>query len=41
VCADSRTAGRVLLAREFSPERVKVDQDGLTNWQKAGLPTER
>jgi len=22
-------------------ERVKVGQDGLTNWQKAGLPLER
>jgi protein-disulfide isomerase/rhodanese-related sulfurtransferase/uncharacterized membrane protein len=38
VCADSRAAGRVLLTHEFSPERVKVDQDGLTNWEKAGLP---
>jgi protein-disulfide isomerase len=31
VCADSRAAGRVLLAHQFSLERVKVDQDGLTN----------
>ncbi len=41
VCADSRAAGRVLLAHEFSPELVKVDQDGLVNWEKAGLPVER
>ena len=40
VCASSRAAGRVLLAHEFSPERVKVDEDGLTNWEKAGLPME-
>ena len=40
VCASSRAAGRALLAHEFSPERVKVDEDGLTNWERAGLPTE-
>jgi protein-disulfide isomerase/rhodanese-related sulfurtransferase/uncharacterized membrane protein len=40
VCADSRAAGRVLLAHDFSPERVKVNQDGLVNWEKAGLPVE-
>jgi len=40
VCADSRAAGRVLLTHQFSPERVKVDQDGLTNWVKADLPVE-
>ena len=41
VCADSRATGRVLLAHEFSPDRVKVDEDGLTNWERAGLPVER
>jgi rhodanese-related sulfurtransferase len=41
VCADSRAAGRALLAHHFSPERVKVDEDGLANWEKAGLPLER
>jgi len=41
VCADSRAAGRALLAHGFSPDRVKVDEDGLANWEKAGLPVER
>lgn len=41
VCASSRAAGRVLLAHDFSRERVKVYEDGLTNWEKAGLPVER
>ena len=41
VCADSRAAGRALLIHEFSLDRVKVDEDGLTNWEKAGLPVER
>jgi protein-disulfide isomerase/rhodanese-related sulfurtransferase len=41
VCADSRAAGRVLLTHEFSPDRVKVDEDGLANWERAGLPVER
>jgi len=41
VCADSRAAGRALLAHEFSPDRVKVDEDGLINWERAGLPVER
>jgi protein-disulfide isomerase/rhodanese-related sulfurtransferase len=40
VCADSRAAGRWLLAHEFSFDRVKVDEDGLANWEKAGLPVE-
>ncbi len=39
-CAASRAAGRVLLARGFSPQRVKVFQDGLAAWEKAGLPVE-
>ena len=41
VCADSRAAGRALLAHGFSPDRVKVDEDGLANWEKAGLPVKR
>ena len=41
VCADSRAAGRALLAHGFSPDRVKVDEDGLVNWEKAGLPVKR
>jgi protein-disulfide isomerase/rhodanese-related sulfurtransferase len=40
VCADSRAAGRALLAHGFSPDRVKVDEDGMANWEKAGLPVE-
>jgi protein-disulfide isomerase/rhodanese-related sulfurtransferase/uncharacterized membrane protein len=38
VCASSRAAGRALLAHNFSMERVKVYEDGLANWEKAGLP---
>jgi protein-disulfide isomerase/rhodanese-related sulfurtransferase len=38
VCASSRAAGRALLAHDFSMERVKVYEDGLANWEKAGLP---
>ena len=38
ICAASRNAGRILLEHGFSPERVKVYQDGLAGWQKAGLP---
>jgi uncharacterized membrane protein/predicted DsbA family dithiol-disulfide isomerase/rhodanese-related sulfurtransferase len=41
VCASSRAAGRVLLAHGFPPERVKVYQDGLAGWEKAGFETER
>ncbi len=41
VCASSRAAGRALLAHDFSRERVKVYEDGLANWEKAGLPVER
>lgn len=41
VCASSRAAGRVLLANGFSRERVKVYQDGLAGWEKAGLSVER
>jgi protein-disulfide isomerase/rhodanese-related sulfurtransferase len=38
VCAASRAAGRALLERGFSFEKVKVYQDGLAGWQKAGQP---
>lgn len=41
ICGASRTAGRVLLAHGFPREQVKVYQDGLDAWQKAGLPTSR
>ncbi len=38
ICAVSRAAGRALLENGFSFERVKVYQDGLAGWQKAGQP---
>jgi rhodanese-related sulfurtransferase/uncharacterized membrane protein/predicted DsbA family dithiol-disulfide isomerase len=41
VCAASRAAGRVLLENGFSFEKVKVYQDGLAGWQKAGRPIQR
>jgi protein-disulfide isomerase/rhodanese-related sulfurtransferase len=41
VCAASRAAGRVLLRNGFSTESVRVYQDGLAGWEKAGLPVER
>jgi len=41
VCAASRAAGRLLLAHGFPPEQVKVYQDGLAGWEKAGLQVER
>ena len=41
ICAASRAAGRVLLAHGFAREQVKVYQDGLDAWQKAGLPVNR
>ncbi|HEV2178598.1 MAG TPA: thioredoxin domain-containing protein [Terriglobia bacterium] len=41
VCAFSRAAGRVLLSHGFSHDRVKVYQEGLAGWQKAGLPVEK
>jgi protein-disulfide isomerase/rhodanese-related sulfurtransferase len=40
VCASGRTAGRTLLAHGFSRDKVKVYQDGLAGWEKAGLPVE-
>jgi protein-disulfide isomerase/rhodanese-related sulfurtransferase len=41
VCAVSRAAGRVLLTHGFAPQAVRVYQDGLAGWDKAGLPVER
>jgi predicted DsbA family dithiol-disulfide isomerase/rhodanese-related sulfurtransferase len=38
LCAAAVAAGRVLLARGFSQDRVKVFQDGFAAWEKAGLP---
>jgi protein-disulfide isomerase/rhodanese-related sulfurtransferase len=38
ICAASRAAGRVLLEHGFAFEKVKVYQDGLAGWQKAGQP---
>jgi rhodanese-related sulfurtransferase len=40
VCASSRAAGRVLLGNGFDREQVKVYQDGLAGWQKAGFTVE-
>jgi len=41
VCAVSRAAGRALLEHGFSYDQVKVYQDGLAGWQKAGQPVQR
>jgi predicted DsbA family dithiol-disulfide isomerase/rhodanese-related sulfurtransferase len=41
ICAASRAAGRTLLAHGFSFEKVKVYQDGLAGWEKAGQPSQR
>ena len=41
ICAASRAAGRALLENGFSFEKVKVYQDGLAGWQKAGQPIQR
>jgi len=38
VCAVSRAAARILLAHGFDFAKVKVYQDGLAGWEKAGLP---
>ncbi len=40
LCAAAVAAGRVLLARGFAQERVKVFQDGLAAWERSGLPVE-
>lgn len=41
VCAAGRAAGRVLLAHQFPRQQVKVYQDGLADWERAGLPVQR
>ncbi len=41
ICASGRAAGRVLLSHGFAREQVKVYQEGLAAWEKAGLPTAR
>lgn len=41
VCAVSRAGARMLLAHGFNYAQVKVYQDGLAGWEKAGLPVER
>lgn len=40
ICAASRAAGRTLLAHGFSAGHVKVFQDGLEAWRKAGYPVD-
>jgi len=41
VCAAGRSAGRILLANGFPPDKVKIYEDGLAGWEKAGLPVTR
>lgn len=41
VCAFSRAAARVVLSHGFDKAKVKVYQDGLKDWEKAGLPVQR
>ncbi len=41
ICAASRAAGRTLLTQGFPFEHVKVYQDGLEGWEKAGLSVQR
>ena len=38
ICAASRAAGRALLEHGLSFQNVKVYQDGLAGWKKAGQP---
>jgi protein-disulfide isomerase/rhodanese-related sulfurtransferase/uncharacterized membrane protein len=40
-CAVSRAGARMLLSRGYDYAKVKVYQDGLSGWQKAGLPVEK
>ncbi len=40
ICAAGRAAGRALLEQGFSFEKVKVYQDGLAGWEKAGQPVQ-
>lgn len=41
ICAAGRAAGRILLAHGVPHSRIKVFQDGLAAWEKAGLPVTR
>jgi protein-disulfide isomerase/rhodanese-related sulfurtransferase len=41
VCAAGRSAGRILLANGFHPDKVKIYEDGLAGWEKVGLPVVR
>jgi protein-disulfide isomerase/rhodanese-related sulfurtransferase len=41
ICAASRAAGRILLSEGFPSSHVRVYQEGLAGWQKAGLPVTR
>ena len=41
ICAASRAAGRALLEQGFSFDKVKVYQDGLAAWEKAGQPIQK
>lgn len=38
ICAASRNAGRILLEHGINTDRVRVYQEGLAAWEKAGLP---
>ena len=40
ICAAGRDGGRTLLEHGFNFDRVKVYQDGLADWQKAGFAVE-
>jgi len=40
ICAAGRAGGRTLLEHGFNFDRVKVYQDGLADWQKAGFAVE-
>ena len=37
ICAASRAAGRTLLEHGFPFAQIKVYQDGLAGWEKAGI----
>lgn len=41
VCAAGRAAGRTLLERGFPFSQLRVYQDGLMGWQRAGMDTEQ
>lgn len=41
VCAVSRAGARMLLSQGFDYSKVRVYQDGLAGWEKAGLPVEK